>query len=82
MSLHEKLDQIRAGAVDRIPADYRKIMHQAVDDLRASGIRDRMLGVGDLAPAFELPNIHGQSVRSADLLSRGPLVVTFYRGFW
>ena len=82
MSLTEKLDQLRAGSADRIPADSRKIMHRAVEDLRASGIESRVIGVGKTAPAFELPNIHGEIVRSAELLGRGPLVVTFYRGFW
>ena len=46
------------------------------------GIADRILKAGETAPAFELVDTTGQSVRSADLLARGPLVVTFYRGFW
>ena len=82
MTLKEKLDELRAGSAKRIPAESRKIMHQAVDDLRTSGIMSRILKVGDTAPAFELANIHGDTVRSADLLTRGPLVATFYRGFW
>ena len=36
----------------------------------------------DALPAFELPDTEGSIVRSADLLARGPLVVTFYRGLW
>ena len=82
MSLSEKLDQLRAGSAERIPAETRAIMHQAVEDLRASRAGVKTLGVGDTAPAFELPNIHGEVVRSADLLAQGRLVVTFYRGFW
>lgn len=82
MSLAETLDQIRAGAAERIPAHHRQIMHQATDDLRASGIQDRVLTVGAQAPAFALPNVADEVVRSADLLARGPLVVTFYRGVW
>ena len=82
MSLAEKLDQLRAGSVQRIPAEHRKVMHQATDDLRASGILDDVIQVGDRMPAFELPNVAGRLVRSADLLEQGPLVVTFYRGFW
>ena len=82
MNLTETLDQLRAGSAERIPADSRRIMHQAVADLRASGIQDRILGVGKPAPPFDLENIHGEPVRSADLLARGPLVVSFYRGFW
>ena len=82
MTLEERLAKLRAGAVDRIPADKRAIMHRATDDLRASGIVDRVPEPGDALPPFALPNIAGDVVRSEDLLARGPLVVTVYRGVW
>ena len=82
MTLEEKLAKLRAGAADQIPADKLAIMHRATDDLRASGIVDRVLGPGDSLPSFALPNIAGDEVRSEDLLARGPLVVTVYRGMW
>jgi peroxiredoxin len=43
---------------------------------------DRSLNAGDVMPAFTLPNATGQAVNSADLLARGSLVVSFYRGGW
>ena len=82
MSLEEKLAKIRAASADQIPAEQLAIMHRAVDELRASGIADRVVGSGDPLPSFALPNVAGEEVRSADLLARGPLVVTSYRGVW
>lgn len=82
MNLEEKLAEIRAGAVDRIPAEHRAVMHRVTDELRASGIADRAARVGDSLPAFALPNVAGEEVRSQDLLARGPLVATVYRGLW
>ncbi|CAK9075285.1 Putative peroxiredoxin Rv1608c (Bacterioferritin comigratory protein) (Thioredoxin peroxidase) (Thioredoxin-dependent peroxiredoxin Rv1608c), partial [Durusdinium trenchii] len=38
--------------------------------------------VGQAFPDFELPDHNGSAVRSSELLSEGPLVVTFYRGGW
>ncbi|QEG21641.1 peroxiredoxin-like family protein [Mariniblastus fucicola] len=38
--------------------------------------------VGQQAPGFELPNSQGEKVSLASLLSKGPVVVTFYRGSW
>ena len=58
------------------------VMHKATADLIASGQAERTLKVGAQAPTFALPNAHGEIVRSADLLARGPLVLTFYRGIW
>jgi peroxiredoxin len=50
--------------------------------LRRSGILDRVIKVGAPIPEFTLPNARGEKVSSADLHSRGPLVMTFYRGVW
>ena len=62
MSLAEKLDEIRAGAVKTIPEDRLAIMHRATDDLRASGIMDQVLKVGDRLPDFALKNTEGDEV--------------------
>ena len=40
------------------------------------------LSIGQLAPDFQLPNPQGQLVSLNKLLSKGPVVVTFYRGSW
>ena len=82
MSLHEKLEAIKAKSAGMIPPETRAVMAGANDSLRRSGILERTLKVGDQAPAFALPNTQGQVTRSQDLLAHGPLVVTFYRGGW
>jgi hypothetical protein len=82
MTLAERLDTIRQGANRRIPPDKRAIMHRATDDLRSSGILDRVIKVGDPLPTFALKNAFGEEVRSSALLANGPLVLTVFRGSW
>jgi hypothetical protein len=82
MSLADTLASIREASAKRIPPERAAIMHRATEELRASGIIERVVKVGDPLPAFTLPNSYGQEVRSADLLAKGPLVVTFFRGSW
>jgi peroxiredoxin len=41
-----------------------------------------MLKVGDRAPAIVLNNAKGQRIDAANLLKKGPVIVTFYRGGW
>ena len=82
MSLESKLEKLREGSKERIPAESREIMHKATNDLRASGILDRVLKPGAAAPSFALPNTAGETISSSELLARGPLVATFYRGVW
>ena len=82
MSLQERLDAMREASKARIPAETRAIMERSIDDLRASGIMERVARVGQTAPDFTLPNAAGQPVRLADLAARGPVVLSFYRGRW
>jgi hypothetical protein len=82
MALADTLKGIREASANRIPPEKEAVMHRATEDLRASGIMDRVIKVGDPLPAFALPNAYGQEVRSADLLAKGPLVLTFFRGSW
>ena len=82
MSLEDKLAKIREQAKTKIPADSLDIMHRATDDLRASGIMDGVIKVGATLPAFSLNNTAGNIVSSADLLARGPMVLTIFRGHW
>ena len=82
MTLAKTLEGIREASAKRIPPDKAAIMHRATEELRASGIMDGVIKTGDRLPAFALPNADGQEVRSADLLAKGPLVLTFYRGSW
>jgi len=80
--LQERLDGIKKDFMEQVPDEAKEVMKRAEDELRSSGILDRLPSVGDELPPFELPDAGGETVRSADLLARGPLVVTFYRGLW
>jgi allantoinase len=62
--------------------EERAHMRQAIEDLRASGIMDRVAKVGAAAPDFALPNVAGRPVSLAALRARGPIVLSFYRGRW
>lgn len=82
MSLEEQLATIRDAAAKQIPAKSLAVMHRATDQLQQSGLADRALGVGDQLPVFTLSNQDGNDVSVSDLLTRGPLVLTFFRGAW
>lgn len=82
MSLQANLESFRADFYRRVPDDVRQAMERADLDLLASGITERALQAGMSAPAFALPGVDGTVARLADLLARGPVVVSFYRGGW
>ena len=82
MALKEQLDAIRDASSKRIPPDKQAIMHRATSDLRASGILDRILKIGQSMPSFAGQSHDGRSISSAALLAKGPLAISFFRGHW
>lgn len=82
MTLKEKLAAMKADFESKAPREALAVMHRVTDELRTSGLAERALQVGDKAPPFALPTGQGETVRLEDLLAKGPLVLTFYRGAW
>ncbi|MGX1848834.1 peroxiredoxin-like family protein [Streptomyces sp. NPDC055299] len=84
MSLNDALrdlrDQFRSER--KFSAETLEIFDRGMRELAASGVADRALGVGALAPRFTLPAAAGQQVTLDGLLAEGPVVLTFYRGAW
>jgi len=87
MTLEQKMDDFKAqfesgGPPYNAPKAVIEVFHRATEDLRRSGLAERALKTGERAPAFTLNNQDGNSISSAQLLAKGPLVITFFRGHW
>lgn len=83
MPLQTKLDEITQNTRKLVQPERLAISEQAISELFASGIEDRILAKGAKAPEFSLPDaISGKPIHSADLLALGPLVISFFRGRW
>lgn len=54
----------------------------ATEYLTASCETERALKAGGCAPSFRLPNEEGVEISSEALLSRGPMLLTFFCGSW
>jgi peroxiredoxin len=87
MTLQDRLDAFKAdfegGKLAFKPgADALDRMHRATAELVASGQALNAKKAGDKAPDFSLKDPDGHVVSSTELLAKGPLVVSFYRGVW
>ncbi len=81
-TLQDQLDEITANTRQLVQAERLAISERAVEELFSTGIEERILPVGALAPEFELHDAAGRLVRSQDMLALGPLVIKFLRGRW
>ncbi len=80
--VRKELDEFRDMASKKAPPERLRIYEQGIAEVRKSGAIDKALKVGDRAPEFALPDATGKTVKLSELLARGPVVVTWYRGGW
>jgi peroxiredoxin len=87
MALQDRLDAFKSDFVSgRLPfkpsQERLAKMQRATDELIATGQAQRARKAGDTAPEFTLLDPDGKQVSSRELLAKGPLVISFYRGVW
>jgi peroxiredoxin len=87
MALQDRLDAFKADFESgRFPLkptmEALDTMHRATDELIASAQAQRAKKAGNTAPEFTLRDPDGKPMSSRELLARGPLVISFYRGVW
>ena len=87
MTLQDRLDAFKAdfiaGKLGFKPTPERlDAMARATAELVDSGQAQKAKKAGDTAPEFTLNDPDGKPVSSRDLLAKGPLVLSFYRGVW
>jgi peroxiredoxin len=80
--LQPHLDQITEQTRRLVQPERLAPSERAVAELFASGIENQVLSVGATAPEFVLRDSNHKSVRSADLLALGPVILKFFRGRW
>ncbi|MGG6310566.1 peroxiredoxin-like family protein [Paenibacillus macerans] len=81
MSFTQTLDQMKQEFIANTPADVHDEMFRLIREQQESG---KVYGLqeGQKAKDFTLKNSLGESVNLYDELSKGPVVLTFYRGGW
>ncbi|WP_462179933.1 peroxiredoxin-like family protein [Pseudoalteromonas gelatinilytica] len=82
MSLKTQIDAFEVQKKANVPADILNLMDVTTEKLIAEQLSEHALRVGDKFPAFELPDSKGKQISSTELLSKGSLVLSFYRGGW
>jgi hypothetical protein len=78
-SLTEQLAEMLANSADT--EEGKALRLRAIEEVRRSGAAPGLV-LGEQIPDFMLPDAYGQEVSSKELLARGPLVISFYRGEW
>lgn len=62
--------------------EFMKGVDDIINQAKAFQQGKDAIKVGQKAPDFDLPNSEGQAISLDSLITKGPLVITFYRGNW
>lgn len=81
-TLKAQLDAKRANFEEKAPQHKIDVYNAGIEAVAQSGVLEGAINVGDTAPDFNLKNAVGNQVQLSDLLSKGPVVLTWYRGGW
>lgn len=82
MLLKHELDQLNTALVKQLPPEVLRTLANATKELSASRLAESSMQKGARAPGFALPDASGKIVKLEELLRRGPVVVSFFRGAW
>lgn len=82
MTLRDALQARLLEANANRPPEIGALFADGVARVRAAGIAQSALAVGDSAADFTLPDATGSDVALSELLGVGPVILCFYRGGW
>ncbi|MGB5645540.1 peroxiredoxin-like family protein [Muriicola sp.] len=81
-SYQENLKELRTNLGTMIPKDALNVFDQDAENLQLNHTSILKLQVGDKAPDFALSNATDRTTKLSELLTKGKVVLTFYRGSW
>jgi peroxiredoxin len=78
----EELKVLQANMASMAPKEVLDTFAKDAERMAKEFATPLKLKVGDKAPLFDLPNAINKNVSLHDLLNKGLVVLTFYRGTW
>lgn len=82
MSLSIQTKRLTEDFIASQSAADQTAIQQAFGMIMESDFGANALSEGDRATDFQLPNANGGETRLSELLEKGPVVISFYRGGW
>ncbi len=80
--ISEKLTLLRENFKNNASPEAKKIIMNSLNELKTKKILETSLKIGDKIPNFTLSNSENININSDDFLSKGELIINFYRGSW
>ncbi|MCA1055806.1 AhpC/TSA family protein [Rossellomorea aquimaris] len=80
-NMRQQFDEYISAFKQKASTDVQDKMSRAIEELESSD-QGKGLSIGEKIPFFTLPDATGNEVSIQNLLQKGPVILTFYRGGW
>ena len=80
MSLATDLSTFKDGAYARMPKEHSQALSKSIEDFVHTWNPADAINVGEPFPDFSLSDATGKQVSMKELLAKGPLLISFFRG--
>jgi peroxiredoxin len=81
-TLQSRLDEKRFAWEAVATGEMKKIFAEGIETVVKSGVLDKAKQVGERFIDFSLKNAVNKNVKLSEYLSKGPVILTWYRGGW
>ncbi len=82
MNLKEEIQKFQKEMMLNTPQELLEKLQNSRDSIISNNSEIQFLKENEQIPEFFLPDQIGTIISSEDLIEKGPLVITFYRGGW
>jgi peroxiredoxin len=82
MSLKAQLDACRHAFEASTPPSVVAALEGSIAELAQTGLVRKAVKAGEIAPLFRLRSRNGGFISLSEVLDRGPVVISFFRGGW
>lgn len=81
-TLAQQIDELNKNLTQQVPPEVLTSFGQSIEDVKKLQLEDHCIKVGDTFPNFQLKNTTNQVIELNDLLQKGPVIISFFRGSW
>jgi peroxiredoxin len=80
--LAQQIEELNENLTKQLPTEVLEIFSKSIEELRAQGIEESSIEIGERFPDFSLPNTNDETIELKELLKNGKVIVAFFRGSW
>jgi peroxiredoxin len=81
-SLAKQIENLNNELSKQVPQEVLEIFEKSITDLKTQNIENESIKIGAIVTPFSLLNIKNQLIHSKDILSKGKMILAFFRGSW